>query len=94
MTIISGTASAFSLSPKTMSIHPKTPFRDRLFTQIDGYLKTLDWNENACREYLSDNFNARTSRHQLNDDELRDLDHKLDWLSNHLSHKTKTHDPN
>jgi hypothetical protein len=69
------------------STHPtfqKSDFRDRLFHQIDGYLQILGWNENACREYVSDNYNSRASRHQLSDDELRDLDHKLDWLSNHL----------
>jgi hypothetical protein len=75
------------------SIYPKSDFRDRLFSDIDHYLEVLGWNQNASREYLSDHFNSRTSRHQLNDDELRSLDHKLDWLSTHIPKSNAANQP-
>jgi hypothetical protein len=60
---------------------PLTAWRERVFGQIDGYLKVLGWPEEEARSYVAAMFGGRISRHQLSDQELTSLEHKLDWAA-------------
>ncbi len=73
-------------------IYPKTPWRDRVFSEIDAHLETLGWDTEKARQKLIETF-ACTSRHQLTDAQLTQFCRELDWISANLttSNKHETH---
>jgi hypothetical protein len=67
-------------------LYPKTPWRDRVFTEIDYYLHQLNWDMATAKKYLSENYGC-TSRHQLTDQELTQFSRHLDWTASNPTKK-------
>lgn len=69
---------------------PMTPWRDRVFTEIDQSLKTLNWELEFAKTYVATVFPGCQSRHQLRDHELQQLNRRLDWAASILKRPPKT----
>lgn len=72
-------------------IVPQTPWRDRIFQEIDSHIATLGRSTEESRRHLAQFFPGYTSRRQLNDQDLLRLNRRLDWEVNTLE-KHKNHD--
>lgn len=72
---------------------PQTPWRDRVFQEIDIYIEELDRSQEESRQHLTKFFPGCVSRRQLTDPELRQLSRRLSWeLDYHLDEfKNKNH---
>lgn len=74
-------------SPPT---YPMTPWRERVFGEIDAHLAKLGREAQESRQHLAQFFDGRKSRHQLSDHELTQLSRRLDWEANTLEkHRRK-----
>lgn len=66
---------------KAHQLYPSTPWRERVFGEIDSHLDALGWSSAEARDYVAAMFGGRISRRQLNDQELTSLSRKLDWAA-------------
>jgi hypothetical protein len=64
---------------KSPPVLPQTVWRDRVFAEIDASLAALDWDVDFARTFVGQIFPNCSSRRQLTDDELRQLNRRLDW---------------
>jgi hypothetical protein len=69
-------------SPPTT--YPMTPWRERVFAEIDAYLEKLGRSQEESRLHLAQFFDGHISRHQLTDHQLTQLSRRLDWEANTL----------
>lgn len=67
-----------------------TPWRDRVFAEIDQHLIILEWDLTFAKNYVNTMFPGTKSRHQLTDHELRLLNRRLDWAVGILKNPPKT----
>lgn len=58
---------------------PQTPWRDRVFGEIDAHIATLGRDTDECRRHLAQFFPGHTSRRQLSDQDLIRFNRRLDW---------------
>jgi hypothetical protein len=58
---------------------PQTPWRDRVFQEIDIYIEELGRTQEESRHHLSQLFPGCVSRRQLADQELQQLSRRLSW---------------
>jgi hypothetical protein len=65
-------------------ILPQTPWRDRVFLEIDIYIAELGRSEDESRQHLAQHFPGRISRRQLTDEELRQFSRRLSWELDYL----------
>jgi hypothetical protein len=75
---------------KSPPVLPQTAWRDRVFAEIDQHLKTLEWDLEFAKSYVSTMFPGIKSRRQLTDHELRLLNRRLDWAVSVLKNPPKT----
>jgi hypothetical protein len=62
---------------------PMTPWRTRIFAEIDASLLKLGRSTEESIEYLNQTFGCK-SRHLLDDAQLKQLNHRLDWEASTL----------
>jgi hypothetical protein len=72
---------------------PQTPWRDRVFEEIDIYITELGRSQDESRQHLAQHFPGCISRRQLTDPELRQLSRRLSWELDYLldEFKNKNH---
>jgi hypothetical protein len=58
---------------------PQTPWRDRVFHEIDIYIEELGRTQEESRYHLSQLFPGCVSRRQLIDQELQQFSRRLSW---------------
>jgi hypothetical protein len=58
---------------------PQTPWRDRVFHEIDIYIEELGRTQEESRHHLSQLFPGCVSRRQLTDQELQQFSRRLSW---------------
>jgi hypothetical protein len=76
---------------------PQTPWRDRVFQEIDIYIEELSRTQEESRHHLSQLFPGCVSRRQLTDQELQQLSRRLSWELDYLvdefrKNQTQNHD--
>jgi hypothetical protein len=80
------------MSSRSPPVLPQTPWRDRVFLEIDQSLARLQWDIPHAQRYLSTMFPGYTSRRQLSDFQLTLLNRRLDWDANTLAKIKETNE--